>query len=77
MKVVCVERLFYGNITVGKVYDVIATSIGDLTERDDYFIPNGRICIISDIGEEFEYLKKCFKYLSEVREEKLNGLGIK
>ena len=71
MKVICVNNKS-GNdefiyITIGKLYNVSdsTTGLGGLCE------------IIDDNGELCLYPKSAFVPLSEVREEKLNSIGIK
>ena len=63
-KVLCIDNFKLGNyLTTGKWYDVIEEN------KTDYRI-------IDDRGNEFCYPKWCFKTQAEVREEKLNELGI-
>lgn len=63
MKVLCIEKGFWGCITIGKWYRVIYQSDNNYN-------------IIDDDGDEFFYSKRCFKTQQEVREEKLKQIGI-
>jgi hypothetical protein len=66
MKVLCIdnsEKEF--TLTIGKYYDIIPGS----TQSNIYLIEN-------DMGHKHHVLKDRFKTLEEVRDEKLNELGI-
>ena len=68
MKVVCINKFFYESITEGKIYELKQQKLFDDLQWM-YFI-------INDAGFEHEYLKECFKYLDDIREDKLNKLGL-
>ena len=72
MKVICKstkdysDDLFWqGSLTIGKEYDIL-----------DNFISPGEYMIMNDYGFEHLYPVKCFITKQELREEKLNELGI-
>ena len=62
MKVKCIDKDGWKNLTIGKTYEVI---------RED----EDCVClIIDDRGYECWFFKTCFKPLSELRNETINKL---
>lgn len=72
MKLVCVDTKMIGrknkyiHLTIGKIY----SSISDFRDRDIL------CCILDDNDESYWYPKKNFKPLDEVRQNKLEELGL-
>jgi hypothetical protein len=74
MKVICkslkdyTDDLFWqGSLTIGKEYDIL---------NKPFDIPSGEYIIMSDYGFEHLYPVKCFVTKQDIREDKLNELGI-
>ena len=74
MKVICKstkdhsDDLFWqGSLTIGKEYDILDTKL---------YISPSEYMIMNDYGFEHLYPVKCFVTRQELREEKLNELGI-
>ena len=74
MKVICKstkdysDDLFWqGSLTIGKEYDILDTKL---------YISPSEYMIMNDYGFEHLYPVKCFITKQELREEKLNELGI-
>ena len=74
VKVICISDSDYANITVGKLYEgkIYLDSPG-LTFSNDI---KNRIFITNDMGFEYGYDISHFKSLCDIRNEKLNKLGI-
>jgi hypothetical protein len=73
MKVICKstkdysdEEFWMGSLTVGKEYDILDTN----------YISHSEYMIMNDYGFEHLYPVKCFVTKQELREDKLNELGI-
>lgn len=73
MKVICKstkdysdEEFWMGSLTIGREYDTLDTNY---ISPDEYMIMN-------DYGFEHLYPVKCFLTKQELREQKLNELGI-
>ena len=62
MKVKCINSIIW-YLTIGKIYDVIK-----IDSADNYY------WIINDSDRLFNYPKKHFKLLSEIRNEKIDKL---
>ena len=62
MKVVCINKYGRKYLTEGKTYEVIK-----IDDDGDYWI-------IDDTNNKWCFLKKCFKPLYEIRNEKINRL---
>ena len=74
MKVICKstkdysDDLFWqGSLTIGKEYDILDTKL---------YISPSEYMIMNDYGFEHLYPVKCFVTKQELREDKLNELGI-
>jgi hypothetical protein len=55
----------------GKIYDVLGTDVMDFYNPKEVYYS-----IVNESGQKFWYSSNRFKEVSEVREEKLNNLGI-
>jgi hypothetical protein len=62
MKMKCINKYSWLNLTIGKIYDIIN------------YNNDGGYIIINDNGYEFWYPKSWFKPLFEIRNEKINKL---
>ena len=62
MKVKCIDNYGWLSLTICKIYEVI---------NIDYF---GDYIIIDDDNDKWIYPKKCFKSLSDYRNEKIDKL---
>jgi hypothetical protein len=90
MKVVCVNNVKYviddedgyelslhnslmegDHLIEGKIYDVLGTDVTDFYNPKEVYYS-----IINEYGQNFWYSSNRFKTVSEMREDKLNNLGI-
>lgn len=89
MKVICKSTKDYsdsefwmGSLTIGREYDtldlkkVIVNQDLKITINSDDYISPSEYMIMNDYGFEHLYPVKCFVTKQELREEKLNELGI-
>ena len=73
MKVICKslkdytdEEFWQGSLTINKEYDILNIN----------YISSGEYMIMNDYGFEHLYPVKCFVTKQDIREQKLNELGL-